>query len=105
MDFDEAVRRDQALKAAKATSKRAGGADAQRTAYRKALIEAGVHPATKLGLLEGDKTCGDCVFSLPVHHRTKTYWKCEKAGLSHGAGTDIRKSWPACTAFEERPDE
>lgn len=82
-----------------------GSADRKRTERRKALLDAGIHPATdqKLrGPYQGeDVTCGDCAHSLRVTHGARSYWKCELAGITRGPGTDIRKSWPACVWFEK----
>lgn len=39
-----------------------------------------------------------------IDHHRRTYWKCDRVPLTHGAATDIRVSWPACTRFEAHPD-
>lgn len=79
---------------------------ARITARAKADLKAGVHPATRIALLAdpGDKRCGNC-----AHHqshewygsRKKIYHKCDihRLGMSHGAASDIRLMWPACTAW------
>lgn len=80
------------------------GRDARRTAKQRAIIAQGFSPATGLVLLDGDSTCGDCV---KQHVRTwdgRRFFKCEILGFSHGPGTDIRLSWPACAAFRPRSD-
>lgn len=48
------------------------------------------------------RTCGDC-----AHLRTKTfgrrsYFKCGMRRNTNGPGTDIRKKWPACQAWEQQ---
>lgn len=75
--------------------------DRQRTLNNRAAIAAGRHPVTKLPLLHQgwNRTCGDC-----DHHEinayAKNYHKCELRNTG-SPGTDIRVSWPACTAFRE----
>jgi hypothetical protein len=32
----------------------------------------------------------------------RTWHKCNRAGITHGPGTDIRVSWPACSLYVER---
>ena len=54
---------------------------------------------TLYGATEGEK-CGTCKY-LAYHERRNRYYKCEKFGFSFGAGTDWRKKWPACGAWEE----
>jgi hypothetical protein len=71
---------------------------ARRTHRRRQLLARRAHPATKrpLRLL-----CGQC-----LHHRafasSRTYHKCELAGVSTNAATDIRISWPACELCAEK---
>ncbi len=50
------------------------------------------------------RTCGDCASYCTVRSGTKTYPKCEKvrAKWTHGAGSDIKRSAPACAAFEQK---
>jgi hypothetical protein len=75
--------------------------DRRRTQLRRELLAAGVHPATRLPLLRAPdpSSCGDCVFFARLDWHNRTYLKCTKAGVTHGAGTDMRRSWPACNAF------
>lgn len=74
-------------------------ADRRRTERRRALLDAGVHPATGRKLAGNGETCATC-----VHHqafaRNRTWHKCLLAGVTHGPATDIRVSWPACEAWE-----
>lgn len=73
------------------------GQDARRTLRQKALIKAGVHPATKQRLA-GSGTCGECAH-LFVKYTGPGYWfKCSKA-MRDGRGPDMRKWWPACVGF------
>ena len=80
------------------------GQGARRTARRRALIEDGVHPATRLPTTSSG-TCGDCAHlvlkNLGVDRR---WWKCTQA-LKDGRGPDIVRSWPSCTAWQQREDE
>lgn len=81
----------------------------RRTARRRLLLEAGVHPATHLPLFPAvfGNTCGGCVHAEKVQHGARSYWKCTGAasrlGDSHSAASDIRTSWPACEAFRHPP--
>ena len=80
-------------------------ADRRRTERRKALLAAGVNPATRLRLLDPEwhLTCGDCDHHVAVmaHQPGQNWHKCDRSllGLSMSAASDIRISWPACTAF------
>jgi hypothetical protein len=40
--------------------------------------------------------CGSCVSFARVEWHGKTYFKCRMKPMTHGAGTDIRKSDGAC---------
>jgi len=75
-------------------------ADARRTAQRRNLLAAGMHPATRVALLPG-RTCAECAHVRVAVH-VRRYYKCELAGLTHGPATDIRLSWPACVRFTVR---
>ena len=44
-------------------------------------------------------TCRDCDELLRVRHCTKTYRKCERRGVTHGAGTDHCAKWRACAFY------
>jgi hypothetical protein len=72
--------------------------DARRTRLNKLMLSQGRHPPTRLGLLDPGWgfTCGGC-----AHARHGDFWKCDihRLGLSRSASSDIRKSWPACTAY------
>lgn len=81
-------------------------ADRRRTLRRSELLAKGVHPATKLHLLDGEVsrfTCGDCRYAMRWGWRSKKFWKCQKVVNTNGPATDIRISWPACEAFEHPP--
>lgn len=83
------------------------GHDARRTARRRERIAQGVHPVAPHMLAGNSKTCGDCAHLIlkdgPMLGAGRgKWWKCTKL-LHHGHGPDMRKSWPACTLFEERP--
>ena len=84
------------------------GQDATRTARRRADIEDGIHPATRLPITSAG-TCGDCTHLIlkdgpALGVGAGRWWKCTQA-LKDGRGPDIRKSWPSCTAFtnQENP--
>lgn len=50
------------------------------------------------------KTCGDCTEYRTVHGNTRTYPKCNRcrANWTHGKGSDIKRSAPACAMFEPK---
>ncbi len=82
------------------------GVDARRTARRKALLESGVHPRTMLPLLQPAdpaKTCGSCAYHFSRSRQT-TFHKCGYTPWTRGPATDVRVSWPACTAWTPEPD-
>ena len=76
-------------------------AERRRTARRRAILATGFHPATRLALLHPEWVygCGDCARAVQVNGGNRWYWKCLKQGITHGPGTDIRVSWPACRAL------
>lgn len=78
-------------------------ADRRRTLKRQQMLSRGVHPTTRLPLLhEGwNRTCGDCDHHVAGDWHNRTYHKCDVVEMTHGPGTDLRVSWPACTAFRE----
>lgn len=88
-------------------------ADQRRTLRRRNHLAAGIHPATRRALHPdaprvtktgepGDgPRCGGCAHLLRVHHGNGYYFKCEVVGITSGAGTDVRRWWPACTAWVE----
>lgn len=65
------------------------------THKRRLLLAAGVHPTTKLNLANNGETCGSCAHHFS-HSRRNTYHKCDLVAFTHGPGSDIRLSWPAC---------
>jgi hypothetical protein len=98
----------------------------RRTQLQQAAISEGRHPLSgalgyRLPLhprsarergAEG-LTCGDCRYRVLVYWHDRKYPKCtlgyqhEDAArpdtpprMSHGAGTDVRRWWPACQDFE-----
>ena len=84
------------------------GQDARRTARRRALIEHGVHPATRFPLT-GPGSCGDCAHLIlkdgpALGVGAGRWWKCTQA-LKDGRGPDIVRSWPSCTAWQQREEE
>lgn len=81
---------------------RDGLSSGQRLTLRnKATLEAGQHPATRLPLIHpGWKlTCGDCAYhTVQTTRPGRRFHKCRRVPITNGPGTDIRVSWPACTA-------
>ncbi|MBP7630281.1 MAG: hypothetical protein KA758_07505 [Acidimicrobiales bacterium] len=78
-------------------------ADRKRTLRNTSALTAGKHPVTGLRLSWVDgQTCGNCDHHFS-HTRNKTWHKCD-LNATRGAGTDIRLSWPACTAWAAEPD-
>lgn len=77
--------------------------DQRRTKRDADLLAQGVHPATRIGIADGDHTCGDCAMHVPVHRGNTHAHKCRlhRLGMSHSADSDIRVSWPACNAWQE----
>jgi hypothetical protein len=67
-------------------------------------LASGVHPATGLRL-KGSECCGDCSHHHRYEYHNGSYHKCDlhRLGQSHSAASDIRVSWPACTAFGVEP--
>ena len=77
-------------------------ADQRRTIRRRDMLAAGQHPTSLRPTLDPEWgfTCGDCDHHVS-HTRSRTFHKCEMApgGLTHGPGSDVRVSWPACAAL------
>ncbi|NUO58977.1 MAG: hypothetical protein HOV78_20135 [Hamadaea sp.] len=76
------------------------GHDAQRTARRRALLEQGIHPITKRPVAPEAGTCGDCVHLLTKDRYPHRWFKCDLTLDRLAQGPDVRKSYPACAAFE-----
>jgi len=70
--------------------------DQRRTIRHHAAIADGRHPMMG-GPVNLEHTCGDCAHHFS-HTRNRTWHKCD-LNATHGAGTDIRVSWPACTKW------
>jgi hypothetical protein len=83
-------------------------ADRIRTQKRLALLARGIHPTTKLRLLDEslNRHCADCDHLKAHGGNRKTFYKCDKVYMTSGPATDVRLSWPACEAFlEARHDQ
>lgn len=87
-----------------------GERDKKRTARRRAFLERGIHPANGYELRvtpEGGqpRTCGDCWHAISIDgRRGRNWWKCELGKLSSSEASDIRLTWPACTAYTSKDD-
>lgn len=79
--------------------------DQRRTKRNAAMLELGVHPATRQPTIEGN-TCGECLHHKAHEHNGKRFHKCglHRLGMSASAESDIRVSWPACTKFDDGTD-
>ena len=71
--------------------------DRRRTIRNRHLLDQGRHPITGTLLADNGETCKTCGH-LKEWRYAKTYWKCE-LNATHGANTDVRVSWPACTMW------
>ena len=74
-------------------------ADRKRTLRRRIRLEQGYHPATLRRLADNGMTCGDCAAHRAFDRDTRTFHKCQSAGVTRGPATDIRVGWPACELF------
>ncbi len=74
------------------------GRDARVTARQKALIEQGIHPATRRRIPDTGMTCGDCAH---LWRKDGRWFKCDVTLWAY----DMRKWWPACDRFQEAPSE
>ena len=75
-------------------------ADRRRTLRQKADVAQGVHPLMRTRTFPDMGTCGDCTHRLVLGHHNRSWPKCELAGITHGAGSDCRAWWPACSRYE-----
>jgi hypothetical protein len=71
-----------------------------------AMIDAGIHPATKMPLANNGKTCGDCALLREKHAGGFSGWKCgtpdPRSKNRRGDGRDMTKRWPACIAYKPK---
>ena len=65
-----------------------------------------VHPATGLPFATDSQTCETCAACYGTSHESsRIYYKCRLAGPpTHGRGTDIGLSWPACQEYVTRQE-
>lgn len=100
-------------------------ADARRTVRQYDAVNAGVHPlnlalrppialhreaARAAGPADRDAAglrCGTCRFREVIGHHRRAYPKCMFGGppyprATHGAGTDVRRWWPACVDYQPK---
>ena len=77
----------------------------QRRLLDAALIDSGVHPATKMPLANNGKTCGDCAMvRLKQGQWRKGGPPVPRSKNHRGDGRDMTKRWPACIAFQPKED-
>lgn len=76
-------------------------ADRKRTQRHHDALAKGQHPLMG-GPVDPAHKCGDCLHHFE-HTRNQTWHKCD-LHATRGAGTDIRVSWPACSAFKPREE-
>lgn len=69
------------------------------TAARRALVDAGYHPLTRLPLAGNGETCRTC---RHLDGDVGRYRKCGRHHRTASRHTDVVLSWPACTAWEPR---
>lgn len=80
--------------------------DRARTARQRRDVAAGRHPLTGGKTFPDRGTCGTCIHRIRVTWHVKRYPKCDAAGTpTHGAATDVRAWWPACSQHEPRPTD
>ena len=84
-------------------------ADQRRTLRYRQRLERGLHPlmptlhpdaprVTEPGQPGNGPRCGGCAFL-----RKRNDWlKCSRVGATSGAGSDMRRWWPACPEWEPR---
>ncbi len=70
------------------------------TRRNKHWLSLGINPGSGERVAQGEETCGSCGH-LVVRRRNRTYFKCGLVPQTFGAGTDIRKKWPACIKWVE----
>lgn len=75
----------------------------RRTARYREMLDRGIHPVTKRPLRAGG-TCGECANHVVQTPGNRPFHKC-RLNITGGPATDIRVSWPACTAFTRSPHE
>lgn len=80
-------------------------ADRRRTIRRQLAFDRGVHPTTKVPLLdEPGATCGNCAQLYGNHGHASTYWKCGAVPRTGGPATDVRLKWPACDKWQPQQE-
>lgn len=57
--------------------------------------------ARQLGYGPEGSTCKTCQHLIKKVFHDKTYYKCERLGVSNGTATDIRLKWKACRLYKE----
>lgn len=84
--------------------------DRRRTLRQRQRLERGIHPMKPVPLHPdaprvtranepGDgPRCGACAHL----YRRGDWLKCERVGATGGAGSDMRRWWPACPEWEPR---
>lgn len=73
------------------------------TLRQRADIARGVHPLTRLPLLQPEgHTCGDCRHRCQMWGGSRTYPKCDRVPHAASQQNDCRAWWPACTQWETK---
>ena len=68
-----------------------------------ALSQKGRNPCILLyGAGPWNKECWECSHLYRDRHHDKDYSKCDLRKHTRGAGSDHRRSWPACARFEQK---
>ncbi len=63
-------------------------------------VWAGRHP---LGNELGPEAsrCRTCKHLIKDPYHSKTFYKCEKSNITHGAATDVKLKWRGCVLWEQ----
>lgn len=75
----------------------------RRTLRQRQRIERGLHPLANGPINASGETCGSCAHCVG-HRQAQSWYKCALIG-GHSNATDIRLSWPACSAWKAKTDE
>lgn len=51
-----------------------------------------------------ETVCGTCRHFVRIYTYRKTFGKCQRRGVTHGAATDHYVTWPACGRYQKASD-